>query len=39
MNPDIITITLRNILLFHLMMVLVLAGNAPFVQQELLKIW
>ena len=39
MHVDIISVTLRNILFFQLMMVLVLAGNAPLVQQELLKIW
>ena len=39
MHIDIIAVSLRNILFFQLMMVLVLAGNAPLVQQELLKIW
>jgi hypothetical protein len=40
MHIDIITATLRNILLFQLVAVLALAGNTPVVQQELLfKIW
>ena len=36
---DPITLNLRNILVFHLLVVLTLAGNSPVVQQELLKIW
>jgi hypothetical protein len=39
MHIDIIAVSLRNILFFQLMMVLVLAGNTPLVPQELLKIW
>ena len=39
MHPDVIMIELRNILLVQLLMGLTLAGNAPRLQQELLRIW
>jgi hypothetical protein len=39
MHVDTVTLTLRNILFFQLLAVSVLAGSAPAVQQELLKIW
>jgi hypothetical protein len=39
MHVDIMAVTLRNTLFFQLMAVLLLAGNAPLVQQELLRIW
>lgn len=39
MHADIITLALRNTLLFALMTFLLLIANAPVFQQELLKIW
>jgi len=39
MHIEIHAINLRNILLFQLLAVLIVAGNAPVIQQELLKIW
>jgi len=39
MHVDLITLNLRNILAFQLLIGLTLAGNSPVVQQELLKIW
>lgn len=39
MHVDLIILNFRNILVLHLLVVLVLAGNAPVVQQELFKIW
>ena len=39
MHPDGLMIALRNILLVQLLMALTFAGNAPRLQQELLRIW
>jgi hypothetical protein len=39
MHFDPMTLNLRNILVFQLLVVVTLAGNSPVVQQELLKIW
>ena len=39
MHIEIISINLRNILLFQLLAILAITGNAPVVQQELLRIW
>ncbi len=39
MHIEILTINLRNILLFQLLVVLAFAGNAPVIHQELLRIW
>ena len=39
MHADINTLALRNTLLLALMTFLLLAGNVPVFQQELLKIW
>ena len=39
MHPDVIMLSLRNVLLLQLLMALTLAGNSPRLQQELLRIW
>jgi len=39
MHPDIYMIALRNVLLVQILTGLVLAGNSPQLQQELLRIW
>ena len=39
MHIELISINLRNILLFQLLAILAITGNAPVVQQELLRIW
>ena len=39
MHVDPMSLNLRNIQVFQLLVVLTLAGNSPVVQQELLKIW
>ena len=39
MHPDSMMIALRNILLVQFLMSLMLAGNSPRLQQELLRIW
>jgi hypothetical protein len=39
MYIETITINLRNIFLFELLVALACAGNSPIIHQELIKIW
>jgi hypothetical protein len=39
MNTELLTINLRNILLFQLIVALAFADNAPVVHHELFRIW
>jgi hypothetical protein len=39
MNPEILAINFRNMLLFQLLLVLALIGNTAVFHQELLRIW
>jgi hypothetical protein len=39
MNTELLTINLRNILLFQLIVALAFADNAPVVHHELCRIW
>jgi len=39
MHVDLITLNLRNVLFFQFLVIFVLAGTAPVVQQELQRIW
>ena len=39
MHIDLITIGLRNILAFQLVAIIAFAGETPFFQQKLLRLW
>lgn len=39
MSVDLISVCLRNLVAFQLLVVLALAGGTPVLHQELLKIW